>query len=75
VPRFLLAALGLALAFAGAAPASREPVHGAVDRLVVVSDDHYPPYLFRDEEGRLQGIVKDRWAAAETTMLLVRGVD
>ncbi len=30
--------------------------------LVVVTDDHYPPYLFRGEDGKLQGILKDRWA-------------
>ncbi|HEY2627735.1 MAG TPA: transporter substrate-binding domain-containing protein, partial [Usitatibacter sp.] len=29
--------------------------------LVVVTDDHYPPYLFHAEDGSLQGIVKDRW--------------
>jgi PAS domain S-box-containing protein len=30
-------------------------------RITVVTDDNYPPYLFRDAEGRLQGIVKDKW--------------
>ncbi|MGZ5037838.1 MAG: EAL domain-containing protein [Usitatibacter sp.] len=29
--------------------------------LVVVSDDNYPPYLFRAPDGRLQGILKDKW--------------
>ena len=24
-------------------------------------DDNYPPYIFRDNEGRLQGILKDSW--------------
>ena len=32
------------------------------DRLVVVSDDSYPPYLFRVEAGYLQGILIDKWA-------------
>ncbi|HEX4782140.1 MAG TPA: EAL domain-containing protein [Usitatibacter sp.] len=50
------------LAFAGAGPASPAVKRGEIERLVVVSDDHYPPYLFRDEDGRLQGILKDRWA-------------
>ena len=30
-------------------------------RVVVVTDDNYPPYLFRGEDGRLRGIVKDKW--------------
>lgn len=30
-------------------------------RLVVVSDDNYPPYLFRTDDGALQGILKDKW--------------
>ncbi len=30
--------------------------------LTVVSDDNYPPYIFRDSEGRLQGILPDQWA-------------
>jgi PAS domain S-box-containing protein len=30
-------------------------------QITVVTDDNYPPYLFRDSEGRLQGIVKDKW--------------
>ncbi|WP_232096411.1 EAL domain-containing protein [Denitratisoma oestradiolicum] len=32
----------------------------------VVMDDNYPPYAFRDEEGRLQGILPDLWALWET---------
>ena len=27
----------------------------------VLLDDNYPPYVFRDEQGRLQGILKDQW--------------
>ena len=27
----------------------------------VVLDDNYPPYVFRDSEGRVQGILKDLW--------------
>jgi diguanylate cyclase (GGDEF)-like protein len=30
-------------------------------QLVVVSDDNYPPYLFRAADGKLQGILKDKW--------------
>src|SRR5262245_6954893 len=31
------------------------------ERIVVVTDENYPPYLFRDAAGRLQGIIKDKW--------------
>jgi diguanylate cyclase (GGDEF)-like protein len=61
--RFLIALALLLAALLGAAPPLPAATHGGdVDRLVVVTDDHYPPYLFRDEDGNLQGIVKDRWA-------------
>src|SRR6266853_3170700 len=30
-------------------------------QLVVVTDDSYPPYLFRTDGGELQGIIKDKW--------------
>ena len=30
-------------------------------RLVVVTDDAYPPYLFRSDAGKLQGIILDKW--------------
>ena len=57
--RALLAAVAaFVLAFAAAA----EPASAGGQRLRVVGDDHYPPYLFRGEDGELQGIVKDRWA-------------
>ena len=29
--------------------------------VTVAMDDNYPPYAFRDEEGRLQGVVVDLW--------------
>jgi two-component system, sensor histidine kinase and response regulator len=31
-------------------------------RLVVALDDNYPPYVFRDETGQLQGYLVDWWA-------------
>lgn len=31
------------------------------DTIVVVSDDNYPPYIFRDDNGKLQGILIDQW--------------
>jgi PAS domain S-box-containing protein len=59
--RLPLAASGLLIALlaaAGTAPAAFPPP----DRLVVVSDDSYPPYLFRNESGILEGIIVDKWA-------------
>ena len=53
-------------------------VHAQPTTLVVVSDDRYPPYLFRDGDGRLQGIVKDKWDlwSERTGMPVeVRGMD
>jgi diguanylate cyclase (GGDEF)-like protein/PAS domain S-box-containing protein len=38
-------------------PASAEPPKS----IRVVTDDDYPPYVFRDDQGRLQGILKDLW--------------
>lgn len=34
---------------------------GKRQSITVVMDDQYPPYIFRDEEGHLQGILKDTW--------------
>jgi diguanylate cyclase (GGDEF)-like protein/PAS domain S-box-containing protein len=30
-------------------------------QLVVTTDDNYPPYLFRSEDGRPNGIIPDKW--------------
>ena len=30
--------------------------------ITVVLDDNYPPYIFRDANGQIQGILKDTWA-------------
>lgn len=56
------AGAAIALLFALlAVPASGAVREAGVQPLVVVTDDHYPPYLFRSDDGKLQGIVKDRW--------------
>ncbi|HXP97928.1 MAG TPA: EAL domain-containing protein [Telmatospirillum sp.] len=36
-----------------------------VPPLTVVSDDNYPPYIFRDGDGTLQGYLVDAWALWE----------
>ncbi len=33
--------------------------------ILVVSDDSYPPYIYRDDKGHLQGIIVDQWALWE----------
>jgi len=33
--------------------------------IIVVLDDNYPPYIFKDEAGHLRGILVDQWAAWE----------
>ncbi|HEX5356620.1 MAG TPA: transporter substrate-binding domain-containing protein [Aquabacterium sp.] len=40
--------------------AAQETVQGRRS-LTVVIDDNYPPYIFRDSAGRLQGVRKDVW--------------
>ncbi len=30
-------------------------------RIIIASDDNYPPYIFRDEKGNLRGILIDMW--------------
>ncbi len=46
----------------GATPrsAAQRPTVGP---LRVLLDDNYPPYVFRDRNGRLQGILPEQWAA------------
>ncbi|MBW6486434.1 MAG: transporter substrate-binding domain-containing protein [Syntrophobacterales bacterium] len=33
----------------------------SLKEITVVSDDNYPPFIFRDEKGHLQGILVDEW--------------
>ena len=68
--RWLLAWL-LGLAWLGDAAASRleEAAAGLVGTpprsITVVLDDNYPPYVYRDADGQLQGILKDIWGLWE----------
>ena len=54
----LLAALLAPASGLAAPPAASGPIHSAI---TVVSDDNYPPYIFRDAEGQLQGLLVDEW--------------
>jgi len=38
-----------------------EPDNKPPQSITVVIDDNYPPYIFRDSSGTLQGILKDQW--------------
>lgn len=42
-------------------PAGPASAAGVPRSITVVIDDNYPPYVFRDHAGRLQGIRKDVW--------------
>ena len=61
--------LGLALAFSNVVitPLSfAQPAPPAKPAsITVVSDDNYPPYVFRDAHGQLRGILPDQWALWE----------
>ena len=37
----------------------------AISEISVVMDDNYPPYIFRSNEGEIQGILFDQWALWE----------
>jgi len=41
----------------------REPLPPS--RITVVTDDNFPPYAFRSDEGKLQGIIIDQWQVWE----------
>ena len=66
VLRALIAILLIAFSALGVAPLSASaqvPVTGATPKeITVVTDDNYPPYVFRDAAGQIQGILKDTWA-------------
>lgn len=55
---FLWITLGALLLAEGAILAQAAEV---IKQVKVVMDDNYPPYTFRDNEGKLQGILIDQW--------------
>ena len=68
IGRRALTLVGLALLLAGPGPAAAAPEAApaaagtAPAVLRVVGDDNYPPFLFKDAEGRTVGYVADWWA-------------
>jgi len=60
VPAFII---GLCLAFTGTFASGQQPAPAR--KITVVSDDNFPPYVFRDSAGDLQGIIIDQWHAWE----------
>src|SRR5688500_12865177 len=73
LPASRAALAALLLLAAGAAAAFTAPAS-----ITVVTDDAYPPYLFRGDDGRLQGITKDKWdlwAARTGVAVRVEGMD
>jgi len=38
----------------------------SISSITIISDDNYPPYIFRDEKGNLQGIIVDEWKLWQT---------
>jgi len=57
--------LALSLPIAGSCSAADEVPAEKLKSIRVVMDDNYPPYVFRDDRGNLQGIVIDRWSLWE----------
>ncbi len=54
--------LWAAVMFAAIGARGQEPAAFAPpQKLVVTTDENYPPFLFRDDDGKLQGIIKDKW--------------
>ena len=56
-----LSACGLLVAALGG-PTSAPAAFSPPSHIVVVSDDSYPPYLFRSDSTHLEGILVDKWA-------------
>ncbi len=56
----------LLLCCAATTAGAQETQSGAPPKsITVVMDDNYPPFIFRDSSGQLQGILKDTWGLWE----------
>ncbi len=60
-----LAAAGIVLCLLSVCYAPSETGYKKPEKITVVSDDNYPPYVYRNSEGNLQGIIVDRWKVWE----------
>ena len=49
------------VAFFAISAAGEEPAHPSPRTIRVVLDDNYPPYIFKDSDGKLRGILPDLW--------------
>jgi two-component system, cell cycle sensor histidine kinase and response regulator CckA len=49
----------------GAGWAQTSQSEARLKSITVVTDDNYPPFIFRDSSGEVQGILKDSWALWE----------
>ncbi|MDP3425976.1 MAG: transporter substrate-binding domain-containing protein, partial [Humidesulfovibrio sp.] len=63
--RILSMGLVTLVLLAQSALAADTPVAQAPQSITVVCDDNYPPYIFRDAKGDIQGILVDEWHAWE----------
>lgn len=61
----VLLVLGIGVIHAGSPLLAGEAPSLAAPALTVVSDDNYPPYIFRDSDGTLEGYLVDAWALWE----------
>jgi PAS domain S-box-containing protein len=62
VRRFaLVLGTGLLLLASGTLGSAAAPATEAPKVLRVVMDDNYPPYVFKDDQGQLKGIIVDQW--------------
>ena len=56
----LLSAAALLMIYVFNQPGGEQP--NSPREISVVTDDNYPPYIFRNADGELQGILVDQWA-------------
>jgi len=62
-PYLFLVSLVLIFYFPAVAGMAADPA--PLKEITVVLDDNYPPYIFRDENGNIQGILVDEWGLWE----------
>ncbi len=60
IPTFMVL-VALALQSSPSCLAAQEGSAGALKSVRVVMDDNYPPYVFKGDNGQLQGVIIDQW--------------